>query len=193
MKRALIALAAVISVIAAVAALWLIKPDPTGMAIGRIDPAERELHKALWQALEPRGPVFLKAYGDALREPPDDPILLATAFNELAYQVTGRSGIWRKTLPDDFFGCPANPENPVCGKLKDLDEKFVRWDKLQERISMLEDDRHARLLLRENASMIQEYLRTMVPEKRSMSAIEATPFFESNLASVVKDSPPPAQ
>jgi hypothetical protein len=190
MKRIVIASALLAAGAATAIGLWFLRPDPTGMATGRIDPAERALYRTLWQSLEPFGPVFLKAFGDTLREPPEDPFLLANTFNELAYQVTGRTGIWRKTLPNDYFGCPADPDVPICVRLRDLEAQFTRWDRLQERIGQLDDERQARAFLRENAPALQEYIKTLVPVKKSLTAIQATPFFAQNLAPVLKDPPP---
>lgn len=189
MRRAILVSLVVVAVAAVAWALWFLRPDPTGMAVGRIDPAERRLHAELWQAMAPSGGVFLSAFDDVLREPPNDPVLLATAFNELAYQVTGRSGIWRKTLPNDVFGCPQNPELPVCGRLKDLDAQFSQWDELQSRLASVEDERQARQILRESAPMIREYLRTLVPATKSFSAIQATPFFSQHLAPAMQQAP----
>jgi len=162
--------------------LWKLQPEPTGMAIGRLEPAERELHLKLWHALEPTGPVYLREWSDELANPPDDPMQLAEAFNELAYAVTGPTGLWRKTVPNDYFGCKADPETPVCQKLKEVTASFDRWDKLQDRITKLSGPAEARRLLKEQGPAMEEYLRTLVPGERGLEALQQTPFFAAQVA-----------
>ena len=166
--------------------LWFVRPAPTGMAIGRLDPAEREFHLKLWHALEPTGPVYLKEWADQLADPPDDPLQLAEAFNELAFAVTGPTGLWRKTVPNEYFGCKADPEQSVCQRLAEVTRSFERWDRLQDRISRLGTPAEARRFLKENGASMEEYLRTLVPAQRGLEALQQTPYFAANVASALQ-------
>lgn len=186
MKRALlIALGAgALSVVGAV--LWFVQPDPTGMAIGRLAPAERELHLKLWHALQPSGSLYLKEWSDTLADPPDDPVQLTEAFNELAFAVTGPAGLWRKTVPNEYFGCKADPATPVCQRLAEVARHLERWDRLQERLARVGSPAEARRLLKEQGPAMEEYLRTLVPAGRGLEALQQTPYFAANVASALQ-------
>jgi len=186
MDRVVVVAVGVAALAVAGAVLWSVRPDPTGMAIGRVDPTERQFHLKLWHALEPTGSVYLKEWSDELANPPDDPLQLAEAFNELAYAVTGPTGLWRKTVPNEYFGCKADPESPVCLRLNDVSARLARWDELQTRITRLGNTAEARRLLRENGPAMEEYLRTLVPRERGLEALQQTPFFAENLAPVLR-------
>lgn len=160
--------------------------DPTGLATGSITARDRTLQSATWKLMEPHGRTFLKAYSDVLGNPPDDPELLLAAFNELAYAVTGRGGIWRKKVPHDFFGCKANDHLPICRKFVELEPSLGKWDALQQGIGALESEREARRFLRKNHGLMERYMHTFVPRNRSLSAVQATPFFEENLAQALE-------
>ena len=47
----------------------------------------------------------------------------------------------------------------------------------EARIADLPDERAARAFLRQNGPMLQEYIRSFVPRDRSLTAVQATPFF----------------
>ena len=166
------------------ALMWL-RPDPTGMAIGGRDRVEEEIRLKLWHALQPSSATYLKAWGDELAKPPDDPMLVIDAFNEVAYAVTGPAGLWRKTVPNRYLGCQADPESPPCVTLKSADHEFTRWDALQQRLSKVERAGQARRALRAEGAAMQEYLQTMVPQGQGLAALQETPFFAKNLAPVL--------
>ena len=166
--------------------LWLVQPDPTGMAIGRLEPAERDFHLKLWHAMQPAGSLYLREWSDALADPPDDPLQLTEAFNELAFAVTGPTGLWRKTVPNEYFGCKADPETPICQRLQEVAKNLASWDRLQERLSRLSSPAEARRLLKEQGPAMEEYLRTLVPSARGLEALQQTPYFVQNLASTLQ-------
>lgn len=172
MKKALIAAGLVVLLAAVGTGVFLARQDPTGMAVG-----DGGAQRALWDAMAPHGEQFLNAYGDQLAAPPDDPMLALSAFNELAYSITGRGGLWRKMLPTQYFGCGANQADPICGAFREAEPAMAGWDKLQARIADLPDERAARAFLRQNGAVLQEYIRTFVPRDRSLTAVRATPFF----------------
>lgn len=176
MKKWILAAAGAVLLAGVGAGLWLVREDPTGMALG-----DGGAQKALWNALAPSA-RFLKAYNDQLSQPPDDPMLALTAFNELAYAMTGPSGLWRKTVPKRYFGCDVDDTPPLCQEFKRLDALLAPWDQLQQRIASVPDERAARTLLRENARRFQEYVRTFVPADASLDQVQQTPFFRDHFA-----------
>ncbi len=107
---------------------------------------------------------------------------LVNAFNELAYNITGPGGLWRKTVPDKYFGCVSNEHMPICKKFKQVNETFTKWDKLQEQMLDIGDNRAAKKFLKQHQKEIEDYLRLYVPTDESFSAVQATPFFSENLA-----------
>ncbi len=185
MQRTVVVIVGVAALAVAGAVLLFVRPDPTGMAVGRLAPAERELHLKLWHALEPTGPLYLREWSAELADPPDDPLQLAEAFNELAYAVTGPTGLWRKTVPNEMFGCKADPDTPVCQRLVEVATSFARWDRLQERLAKLDNPTEARRVLRQEAPALEEYVRTLVPRERGLEGLQATPFFAEHVAPVL--------
>jgi hypothetical protein len=168
-----------------VAGLMVWPPQEAGNATGIIGRGAKQdlvLQKELWGQFAPYEKSFLSAYSEQLTEQPDDPMELVAAFNELAYGVTGPGGLWRKTVPEKFFGCAADQEAPACQSLKEAEAQFQRWDKLQQAANEIDLPKDALKFLKANRAEIDEYLKTMVPVNDSMSSIEATPFFAANIA-----------
>jgi hypothetical protein len=185
MKRRIVMVLGVTALVAVGVLLAFLRPDPTGMAIGRLKPAERAMQMELWSALQPGGETYLKEWADELANPPEDPLLLVEAFNELAYAVTGPMGFWRKTVPNQFLGCQADPDTAPCLRLSSAAKEFERWDALQKRLGKLETTKQARRALRKDGPAMAEYLRDMVPQARSLDALQETPFFAKTLAPVL--------
>ena len=176
MNRTLAIIAAAAVLTLAAVAFWSLRQDPTGMAIG-----DGGAQKALWETLAPNA-KFLKAYGEQLAQPPDDPMLALAAFNEMAYAVTGPAGLWRKTLPKSYFGCASDDSQPMCDEFKRMEALLAPWDQFQARIDNVGDERAARAFLRENAKRFQEYTRTFVPRDMGLDEVQQTPFFHDHFA-----------
>lgn len=158
-------------------------PEDAGNAIGRVSKQDMEMQKELWGSFSKYERSFLSAYSEQFSEQPNDPLELVSAFNELAYGVTGPGGLWRKTVPNKYFGCAADQDTPVCQSLKQAaDAEFQRWDKLQQAANDVEEPKDALKFLRTHRKDIDEYLQSLVPEKESMSAVQATPFFADKIA-----------
>jgi hypothetical protein len=184
-KKFLVGGALVLVVGLVVVGLTYWPPQEAGKATGMIGKGslqDIQLQKELWGALSTYEKSFLAAYSDQLAEQPDDPLELVAAFNELAYGVTGPGGLWRKTVPEKFFGCNADQETPACQSLKQSEAQFQRWDKLQQAANEVEQPRDALKFLKAHRAEIDEYLKTMVPVSDSMTSVEATPFFTANIA-----------
>lgn len=184
-KTAFIAIGVVV-LAGAVGILLYLQADPTGSARGssvKRAAAVKALQDDLWGELAKYEDAYLDAYAEQFRAMPEDSMELLTAFNELAYNVTGYGGLWRKTVPDKYFGCANNEHMPVCQKFKKLQVNFGEWDKLQEEIMDIETERQARRFLMNNGGKIQLYLQTFAPIDESFTAVQNTPFFRDNLSS----------
>jgi hypothetical protein len=140
--------------------------------------------KILWNKMAAYKDSHLKAWKDALIEAPASETDVLDAFNELAFAVTGPGGFWRRTLPQKWLGCTANPDLPPCLKLKELDPKLGKWDKVQKKIGKLPVRRAKRFLTR-NFSKMMAYLDTYVPIEISDSAMKETAFFKENLKEIM--------
>jgi len=188
MKKTLVVVAGVVVLAGAAALLYHFQQDPTGSARGssvKRAAAQKALQQELWSQLSTYEGEYLGAYADQFQQRPDDPMELLTAFNELAYNVTGYGGLWRKTVPDKYFGCAANEHLPVCRKFKQVQADFTEWDKLQEQIMDIETERQARKFLMKNGGKLQAYIETFAPRDESFTAVQSTPFFQENLSAAL--------
>jgi len=185
MRKALIGVAVVAVVAVAVWAVMNYPPKPAGKATGSVvkPKAARGMQKALWEELAQHEDAFLDAYAEQFQAMPNEAQEVLAAYSELSYQITGFGGLWRKTVPDKYFGCAANDHMPICKKFKQVHNSFSKWDKLQEQIMELDTEKQARKFLKKNGKELQEYIRYYVPKDESFSAVQATPFFSENLAS----------
>lgn len=184
MKKAIVGLAVLLVVGAGVWVMMNYPPEPTGSATGSaVKPRQGDaLQKALWQELSKYEGEYLGAYAEYFETTPDEPLELVNAFNELAYNITGPGGLWRKTVPDKYFGCAANDHMPICKKFKEVNQTFSKWDALQEQMLDIGDNRSAKKFLKKHKKDIEDYLRLYVPEDESFSSVQATPFFTDNLS-----------
>ena len=184
MKRWGIALGAAVVVAAAVFAVVELRPDPTGRATGAMGASAEG--RDVWAALAKFEDPYLGAWSERFAEGPADNAEVLAVFQELASNVTGYGGLWRKTVPNEYFGCAADADPPICRTLASAEKNFARWDALQETMSGIEDERAARAFLRRNRAAMLDYLQTYVPSDRSLSAVQATPFFAENLAAALQ-------
>jgi len=172
------------SVAAAVALVWVLGVDPSGMATGsRVRKADREtIRQAVWNELAAHDETYLAAYADYFQEGDRDPLEMLSAFNELAYQVTGAGGLWRETVPNKYFGCQVNEDFEICMELKRAEETFAQWDAFQERAAEVDGRLHAARFIILHGDEMRAYMRIFVPGNESLSAVQATPFFAKNFA-----------
>lgn len=159
--------------------------DPSGMATGSKRGAQVQdkiIQQELWEDLSRYESNYLASYAEAFREKPDDPMELLTAFNELAYSVTGPGGLWRKKVPQKYFGCQMNEQLEICQRFLQVESEFRQWDKLQAEISNLETRHQALRFLGEHRQDLKAYMGRYVPESEADSSVQATPFFQDKLA-----------
>lgn len=186
MKRWAPAIAAAAIVAAIMVALVWLRPEPVGRATGqRIQRIPKDALD-VWLALQPLQNAYLSAWSDRFAEGPQDSLEVLAGFHELAAGITGFGGLWRKTVPDEYFGCAAEPESPVCRRIAAAEKNFARWDRLQTAILELETEREARRFLAQNGKALREYIDHYVPADRSLSAVQATPFFAEQIAPALR-------
>jgi len=156
---------------------------------GKARSADRkDLYESLWKAMAAHEQTYLNAYAEHFRTMPEDPIELLFAFNELVYAVTGYGGLWRKTVPEKYFGCANNEYIPMCQGFKQLQLDFRKWDSLQEEIMAIQTERQARRFLEAHGKELHEYIRKFVPRDQSFSAIAETPIYSDLLAFTRKET-----
>lgn len=161
--------------------VWHARQDPAGLATGRSTPRAGQI----WTRLQAYKDSYLRRYFMAFeREQPVATDALE-AFNELAYQVTGPGGFWRKEVPNRWLGCKAQPESASCGAIGEMTEDMARWDTLQEQIAAV-DGAGAGRFLDEHAADMLTYLDTMVPEEPSSAGMQKTPLFEKKLKAAME-------
>ncbi|MBI5611427.1 MAG: hypothetical protein HY902_21320 [Deltaproteobacteria bacterium] len=129
--------------------------------------------------------VFVRAMVDKLQKPAPDPADVVDALVETMVQVTGPTGLWRKTMPQEWFGCLAAADTPACLRLRDLDRDLRHADALHTEASGLSRGQSGGWLRRSEARVV-EYLRTYVPLEASLAGVQATPFYREKLADVAQ-------
>jgi len=185
MKKIALGVVVVGVVVAAAWAVMNYPPKGAGQATGSaVKPKKAPpVQMAMWEELAKYESSYLGSYAEYFQNKPDEPMELLNAFNELAYSVTGPGGLWRKKVPDKYFGCSANDDLPICGKFKQVERTFSQWDKLQQEMMDIDNNKQAQKFLTDHAKEMEEYIRTFVPSDESFSAIQSTKFFADNLAS----------
>ncbi len=137
--------------------------------------------RELCQRLDKYSDGFLRAWKAKLRAAQPEPMDALDAWTELAYQVTGPAGFWRKTVPQQWFGCGADAKSDQCKKLRDASgREFKKWDQLQQTVSAV-GPAQAGSFLRRNQPKLIEYLDAVVPESANLTGMESTMFYRDFL------------
>lgn len=131
---------------------------------------------AVWLALSPYGNSMLKNWKSALARPPASAYDVLAAFTELMVQVSGPTGIWRKTMPGEWFGCTANPKQEQCTKLAKATEEFKAWDRFQRAMER-QSASSARGWIKRNKRRLLGYIDRYVPAAPSLTGIQQTPLY----------------
>lgn len=152
--------------------------DEAGMAAGV---GSKQSMLALWQKLGAYGTVYLKTWKDAFADPDPSARDVLDAFNELGFAITGPGGFWRKTVPDQWFGCGAEPGTPPCKALQAASEGELKtWDGFQSEIAKLPDGQELAFITKHHKRMLG-YIDTWVPDAPSMTAMKETGYFKEKL------------
>lgn len=165
-----------------------VEPAPAAPAAPSAPPAaepdtpEGIAAKELAQALI-RRPAFIKGWSDRLggSRPSAADVLDATV--EVMVQVTGPTGLWRKTVPQEWFGCRDAPDSAACQRLGEIDKDLRQVDQLQAQIAAAPRD-SAASWLRRHQEQLTTYLDTYVPTEPSLSSLQATPYYMGKMAGV---------
>jgi hypothetical protein len=144
-----------------------------------------QLHLELWARLGSYESSHLRTWKDALASPDPSTREVLDAFNELGYTITGPAGFWRKTVPNQWFGCDTDTTSVVCKTLAASSAgELKEWDAFQTEIAELPDGKEI-AFLRKNLKRMMTYLDTWVPRTASMSDMQATGFYKEKLEKVM--------
>lgn len=158
---------------------------PTGQAVGSMvksSPEFVQLQRDLWGAMAEYKEPYLKDFSEQLESMPDDPITLLKAIDELMYEITGPSGLWRSHVPRHYFGCAENHDLPICQQIESLEMSFLPWETLHVQVSTIKTHDAAEDFLTQFEPKFQQYMDYYVPRDKSLSSVQATPFFKQRLS-----------
>ena len=166
-------------------------------ALAGVSPAEAASHAPksarrqrvsvsdLWTRLHRYEKGYLRLFFAA--EETDSPTAanVLNAFNELAYQITGPGGFWRKQVPGQWLGCKGEVDSASCDAISVMVDEMARWDALQDAIQATTEADAARFLVEHGAELV-EYLEVMVPDEASSPGMQRTPYFEKHLKAAMQ-------
>ena len=158
-------------------------PVPAPIDSAPKDSADTRAAKRVADAML-KSPAFLRGWQGKLEAPVVDPLDTLDAMAELMIQVTGPTGLWRKTMPETWFGCKDTPDSPPCRKVTEMSRDLHKADALHEEVTRVTRSGSGGWL-RHNEARLLDYLATYVPAEPSLSAVQATPYFQSKLKDVV--------
>ncbi|MCO4762057.1 MAG: hypothetical protein KC502_11170 [Myxococcales bacterium] len=131
---------------------------------------------AVWKALKPYSGTMLKNWKKALAAPPASAHDVLGAFSELMVQVSGPTGIWRRTVPHEWFGCKAQPKQEQCTKVAKASAEFAPWDRFQRAMER-QSPKGARGWLKRNRRRLLAYIERYVPRAPNLTGIQQTPLY----------------
>jgi hypothetical protein len=157
---------------------------PTGKAVGTVQRSAEfvELEKSMWTSLAAYKETHLQSYAEKLQDAPDDPLALVQTFDTLMYSISGPSGLWRAQVPQDYFGCSANHELPICQQFSKLEMSFLPWETLHVQLAGITTEADAQVFLEQYGEKLKKYLSYYVPAGKTLEEVQATPFFKDQLA-----------
>lgn len=155
--------------------------ESDGMATGRGSKAD-----VLWNRLQELRDPYLEAWMGAYDKKRPAPSDVLEAWNEVALQVTGPGGFWRRQVPDRWMGCAQLPDSSACGTLAIAEEgEFRKYDAISEAIHDM-DGRKARRYLNKHFDDMVGYLDHYVPADTTSPDMKKTPFFKQNLEGAMR-------
>ncbi len=165
-----------------VALMAVQQEDVEGMASGRGSKTD-----VLWGRLMEHREEYLRGWMKGVDEKRPTPLEVLKAWNEVALQVTGPGGFWRRQVPDRWLGCRKLPDSSACGALAASEEgAFRKYDKHISAIHAM-DNKSARRYLAKHADEMVRYLDEFVPEDLSAPGMQKTTFYKENLAGAMED------
>lgn len=155
-------------------------PGDGGEAPAGKDSAYTPVARELAQRLDRYADGMLRPWKDRLRAERPEPMDTIEALSDLMIQVTGPTGLWRKTVPAQWYGCAEDPTSDQCQKLMMATRKLEKLDAFQSQVAGVSRGQ-AGPWLKKNVKRVMEYLDTYVPDEPSLSGCQATPFYQTNL------------
>ena len=131
-----------------------------------------------------KSPAFSGGWQHKLEAPVIDPLDALDALAEMMVQVTGPTGLWRKTMPEAWFGCKDAPDSPPCRRVTAMAQDLHKADTLHQEVTRVTRSGSGQWL-QHNKSRLLDYLATYGPAEPSLSGVEATPYYRSKLTDVV--------
>lgn len=156
--------------------------ETEAFGVGRADKAV----SAVWTKLGTYQGPYLKNWSGAFDQEAGSPTEVVDAFNELAFSVTGPTGFWRKTLPNQWLGCRNHADSAPCQKLVKATGELQKWDKVQKKLSKMSSGK-ARHFLSKNQRQIMAYFDNYVPSEINASSMKATAFYKKHLQGVMPE------
>ena len=158
-------------------------PKPAVATAAKVETVDSKTAKKIAGLLLAR-PAFVRSWRDKLEAPALEPIDVLDALAELMVLATGPTGLWRKTMPQEWFGCRQAPDSAQCKRLTEMETDFRKADALHDEVTRVGRPQ-AGGWLRRNDDRVINYLETYVPTEPSLSGIQATPLYTNRLRAVV--------
>jgi uncharacterized protein YbjQ (UPF0145 family) len=130
----------------------------------------------VWKAIGRYKGLFLKHWADRLVNAPASAQEALDAMNELMAQISGPAGLWRKRVPQEWFGCGDNPKSEQCVKLVAAVDEFGPWERFSEQM-LKQKGAGAKTWLKRNKARMLGYMTRYVPSVESLSGLQGTPLF----------------
>ncbi len=149
--------------------------EPVKAATGKVNP----LAEKTWRQLAVFKNQFLTTWRQQLNGPTPAEIEVLECLNELLVQVTGPTGFWRKTVPQDWFGCTPDSTETQCKQAVAAGRALSPYDRLQKGIGSV-SEKGAKALLKRNAKLIDKLLEDVVPLQASLSGMKSSAFYKKH-------------
>ena len=157
---------------------------PAGLATGRAAGGGQKTGQ-IWAKLEGYRETYLRKFFAAYDKEQPTATDALEGFNELAYQVSGPGGFWRKEVPNKWLGCKAQPDSASCGAIGVTTEEMAKWDTLQEQIVGVSETEAGKFLDAHAGEMLG-YFDALVPDETSSAGMQKTPLFEKHLKAAMQ-------
>jgi hypothetical protein len=136
--------------------------------------------EAVWEQLGTYKNSYLKEWKDVLEDENPSAVDVVEAFNEVGFAVTGKGGLWRNKIPNQWLGCSNSPESQPCQAIAKHEDEFLEWDSFQESLTDISERKAKRFLVKNKKRMLS-YLDTYVPDGKTNKEVESTPFFAEEI------------
>lgn len=138
------------------------------------------VQRDLCQRLDGYTGAYLLGWKSKLHVAKPDPVDLLQSFAELIAQVTGPGGFWRKTVPQQWYGCAADASTAPCQRIAAATSDFKKYDQLAELLVGVPPGQASAWLQRHNRQLL-DYLDAYVPEAANLTGAQGTAFYKSRL------------